>query len=471
MSNKGSNILLELDKTYLTLDEIFYSLQAPQPVKAPSIFCYNKELAKKLNIRLSENEIIDYFSGNKIIPNTKPFAQAYAGHQFGYFTILGDGRAIILGEIRFKDKLYDIQLKGSGRTRYSRGGDGRATLPTMLREYLISEAMHNLKIPTTRSLCIIETKDKVYRQTEQSGAVLTRIAQSHIRIGTFEYASLMGIKQLQQLLNYTIERHYPELKNDNNPVQALLKKVMDKQIRLVVEWLRVGFIHGVMNTDNTSISGETIDYGPCAFMNSYDENTVYSSIDKQGRYSFGNQVNIIKWNIAKLAESLLPLINENEEESIKTAEGIISGFNEKYQNAYITMMSKKLGLLSKKEGDTDIIIELITLMRKYKRDYTNTFFMLSNNENPFTEVEEIKWFIKWKERIDKQDQIKTQKVMQNNNPAIIPRNHHVEKAIQDKTEFERLLQALKNPYDYENVNKEFQKPPESEVGYKTFCGT
>ncbi|HNR43598.1 MAG TPA: YdiU family protein [Methanofastidiosum sp.] len=471
MSNKGSNNLLELDKTYLTLDEIFYSLQVPQPVKEPSIFCYNKELAKKLNIGLSENEIIDYFSGNKIIPNTKPFAQAYAGHQFGYFTILGDGRAIILGEIRFKDKLYDIQLKGSGRTPYSRGGDGRATLPTMLREYLISEAMHNLKIPTTRSLCIIETKDKVYRQTEQSGAVLTRIAQSHIRIGTFEYASLMGIKQLKQLLNYTIERHYPELKNDNNPAKALLKKVMDKQIKLIVEWLRVGFIHGVMNTDNTSISGETIDYGPCAFMNSYDEKKVYSSIDAQGRYSFGNQANIIKWNIVKLAEALLSLICENEEESIKIAEEIISGFNEKYQNAYITMMSKKLGLLSKKEGDLQLINELLTLMRKYKRDYTNTFFKLSNNENPFTEVEERDWFIRWKERIEKQDQIKTEKVMQNTNPALIPRNHHVEKAIRDKTEFESLLQALKNPYDHENVNKEFQKPPESEIGYKTYCGT
>ena len=385
--SKDSNSVIELDKTYLSLDEIFYSLQTPEKVKEPSIFCYNKELAKKLNIRLSENEIVDYFSGNKIIPNTKPFAQAYAGHQFGYFTILGDGRAIILGEIRFKDKLYDIQLKGSGRTPYSRGGDGRATLPTMLREYMISEAMYNLKIPTTRSLCVIETKDKVIREIEQPGAVLTRIAQSHIRVGSFEYAAFKGIKQLNQLLTYTIERHYPELKNDNNPAQSLLKKVMDKQIKLIVEWLRVGFIHGVMNTDNTSISGETIDYGPCAFMNSFDEKTVYSSIDTQGRYSFGNQANIIKWNIVKLAEALLPLICENEEESTEIAQEIINGFDEKYQNAYITMMSKKFGLLSKQGGDLQLINELLTLMRKYRRDYTNTFFELSNNENPFTEVE------------------------------------------------------------------------------------
>lgn len=471
MNNENNEGHIKLDKTYLSLDEIFYTLQDPLPVKEPSIFYYNKELAKKLKIRLNDKEVVDYFSGNKIIPNTKPFAQAYAGHQFGYFTVLGDGRAIILGEILFKDKLYDIQLKGSGRTPYSRGGDGRATLPAMLREYLISEAMHYLKIPTTRSLCVIETKDKVYRQNEQSGAVLTRIAESHIRIGTFEYASLLEIKQLKQLLTYTIERHYPELKNSNYPAQALLKKVIDKQIKLIVEWLRIGFIHGVMNTDNTSISGETIDYGPCAFMNSYDEKTVYSSIDKQGRYSFGNQANIIKWNIVKLAESLIPLIHENEEESIKIAEGIINSFDEKFQNAYIKMMSKKLGLLSKQEGDENIIMELLTLMKKYKMDYTNTFFKLSNNEDPFTKDEGSNWFIRWKSRLEKQDHAKTQKLMQSTNPVIIPRNHHVEKAILDKGEFERLLKALKKPYDYRNVKEEFQKPPESEVGYKTYCGT
>jgi len=471
MKNKANTLSIELDKTYLNLDEIFYTLQDPLPVKEPSIFYYNKELAKKLKINLNEKEIIDYFSGNKIIPNTKPFAQAYAGHQFGYFTILGDGRAIILGEIRFKDKLYDIQLKGSGRTPYSRGGDGRATLQAMLREYLISEAMHYLKIPTTRSLCVIKTKDKVYRQSEQSGAVLTRIAESHIRIGTFEYASLLEIKQLKQLLTYTIERHYSELKNSNYPAQGLLKKVIEKQIKLIVEWLRVGFIHGVMNTDNTSISGETIDYGPCAFMNSYDEKTVYSSIDKQGRYSFGNQAIIIKWNIVKLAEALIPLLHENEEESIKIAEEIIESFDEKFQNAYIKMMSKKLGLLSKEGGDANIIMELLTLMKKYKMDYTNTFFKLSNTEDPFTEDEGRDWFIRWKHRIEKQDPAKTQKLMQSNNPAIIPRNHHVEKAILDKGEFERLLKALKRPYDYRNVKKEFQQPPESEIGYKTYCGT
>ncbi|MCC7572018.1 MAG: YdiU family protein [Candidatus Methanofastidiosum sp.] len=471
MNNENNEGHIKLDKTYLNLDNIFYTLQDPLPVKGPSIFYYNKELAKKLNIKLTEKEIIDYFSGNKIIPNTKPFAQAYAGHQFGYFTVLGDGRAIILGEILFKDKLYDIQLKGSGRTPYSRGGDGRATLPAMLREYLISEAIHYLKIPTTRSLCVIETKDKLYRQTEQSGAVLTRIAESHIRIGTFEYASLLEIKQLKQLLNYTIERHYPELKSDNNPAEALLKKVMDRQIKLIVEWLRIGFIHGVMNTDNTSIAGETIDYGPCAFMNSYDEKTVYSSIDKQGRYSFGNQANIIKWNIAKFAEALLPLIHENEREAIKIAEEIISEFDEKFQNVYIKMMSNKLGLLSKKEGDENMIMELLTLMKKYKMDYTNTFFKLSKNEDPFTEDEGRDWFIRWKERVAKQDSLKTQKLMQSNNPVIVPRNHHVEKAILDKGEFERLLKVLKRPYDYSNVEEEFQKPPESEIGYKTYCGT
>ncbi len=471
MKNEAKDIVIELNKTYLTLDKIFYTVQSPQKVKEPSIYCYNKELAKKLNINLSEKEIIDYFSGNKIIPNTTPFAQAYAGHQFGHFTVLGDGRAIVLGEIRYKKKLYDIQLKGSGRTPYSRGGDGRATLPTMLREYLISEAMHHLKIPTTRSLCVIQTEENVHREKVEKGAVLTRMAQSHIRIGTFEYAALMGVKELKQLLNYTIERHYPELKNTDNLAQKLLKKVMDKQIQLIVDWIRVGFIHGVMNTDNTSISGETIDYGPCAFMNSYDEKTVYSSIDTHGRYSFGNQATILKWNIVRLAEALLPLISENENNAIEVAEEVLKVFDEMYQSSFNKMMSKKLGLLSKKEKDTILINELLTLMTKYRRDYTNTFFMLSNNENPFTEEEEIKWFNRWKKRTENQDLDKTLKTMQKNNPTIIPRNHFVEKAIRDEKKFDRFLDALKNPYGYKKVKKEFQSPPESEAGYKTYCGT
>jgi len=331
--------------------------------------------------------------------------------------------------------------------------------------------MHNLNIPTTRSLCVIETKDKLYRQREEPGAVLTRIAESHIRVGTFEYASIVGIKQLGQLLTYAIERHYPELKSDNNPAKVFLEKVMDKQIQLIVDWLRVGFIHGVMNTDNTSISGETIDYGPCAFMNSYDEKTAYSSIDTEGRYSFGNQAFILKWNIAKLAEALLPLIDEEQNESIKVAEDIINGFDEKFQNAYIKMLSKKLGLLSKKKEDLGIIKELLRLISKYKMDYTNTFFILSTNEDPFTEDDGKDWFIRWKKRIEKQDPLKTIKTMQETNPALIPRNHYVEKAIRSKTEFGKLLCALKKPYDYKNINKEFQKPPVSELGYKTYCGT
>lgn len=471
MKNETKGNIIELDKTYLNLDKIFYTIQSAQKVKGPRIYCYNKELARRLNINLSEKEIIDYFSGNKIIPNTSPFAQAYAGHQFGHFTILGDGRAIVLGEIKYKQKLYDIQLKGSGRTPYSRRGDGRATLPTMLREYLISEAMHHLKIPTTRSLCVIQTEDNVYREKLEKGAVLTRIAQSHIRIGTFEYAALIGIKEIKQLLNYTIERHYPELKNTDNPAQALIKKVIDKQIQLIVDWIRVGFIHGVMNTDNTSISGETIDYGPCAFMNSYDEKTVYSSIDTHGRYSFGNQAIILKWNMARLSEALLPLISENEDEALEIVEGMLQSFDERYQSTFNKMMSKKLGLLRKKEEDSQLINELLTLMEQYRRDYTNTFFMLSNNENPFTEDEEIKWFNRWKKRTEKQDPEKTLKTMQKSNPTIIPRNHLVEKAIRDKKEFIKMLNALKKPYDYKKFNKDFQIPPYSEVGYKTYCGT
>ncbi len=460
-----------LSRSYLELDDVFYTSQAPHPVMEPRVYVYNGKLANQLNIDLEESEIEYYFSGNKIIPGTVPFAQAYAGHQFGHFTMLGDGRAIILGEIRCKDDLYDIQLKGSGRTPYSRGGDGRATLPTMLREYLVSEAMHHLKIPTTRSLCVIVSSDSVYREKKESGSVLTRIAKSHIRIGTFEYAAFLGLRQLRQLFNYTIERHYPELTTHANPAQAFLREVMRRQINLVVNWMRVGFIHGVMNTDNTSISGETIDFGPCAFINAYDDEKVYSSIDTYGRYSFGNQPSMAKWNIEMLADSILPLIDDDKKKAFNVAKEAISEFDDIFDDTYMEMMGNKLGLVKKDAESKKMIGELLGLMKKYQRDYTNVFFKLSEKENPFTHEDEIDWFKSWKAMISKQDPENTEKKMRSANPVVIPRNHRVEKAIRDRSEFQDLLRVLENPYDNIKYDEEFQNPPESEDGYMTFCGT
>lgn len=400
--------------------------------------------------------------------------------------MLGDGRAVLLGEhLSISGKRFDIQLKGSGQTPFSRRGDGKAALKPMLREYLISEAMHALNIPTSRSLAVVKTGEKIYRETILEGAVLTRIMSSHIRVGTFEFARYYGgIDEVKELMNYTIHRHFRELKDAVNPALALLEKVMDLQMDLVVNWMRIGFIHGVMNTDNTSIPGETFDYGPCAFMGNYNPDTVFSSIDQNGRYRFGNQSNIIKWNLARFAETLLPLLNPDEKKALEMATEKINEFDENFSQKWWEMMWSKLGIQQPKEGDDLLVNELLQLMEAQQKDYTNTFNFLRMpeilDENKFFLNEKFEpWILKWQQRISNEEGGKSQafEIMKSNNPILIPRNLHVEKALDkakkgDLSLMKSLLNLTKNPYEYHPEMQEFLYSDESfDSQYMTFCGT
>ena len=372
------------DNTYSKLPNSFKENIRPVPVKRPELILLNKDLAKELDLNfsnLSKKEISELFSGNSLPKNSNSIAQAYAGHQFGHFTMLGDGRATLMGEHLSKKIRYDIQFKGSGKTAFSRNGDGRAALGPMIREYLISEAMHKLDVPTTRSLAVVKTGEEVIRETPLNGAILTRVALSHIRVGTFQYIAARQKKdELEILLDYVIKRHYPNILDSKNKPLDLLKVVLDKQIDLVVNWMRIGFIHGVMNTDNMSISGETIDYGPCAFMDVYDPKTVFSSIDQLGRYAYCNQPNITKWNLARFAECLIPIIHNDQNKAIELATELINEFEKKYEKKWLQMMRNKLGLLGDEEKDKYLILDLLTWMHQKKLDYTNTFCHLMNIE-------------------------------------------------------------------------------------------
>jgi len=445
---------------------------------------FNESLAKELGLaRGLEDEklVANILSGNTILDNTQSIAQAYAGHQFGHFNMLGDGRAVLLGEHVIKDERFDIQLKGSGPTKFSRRGDGRATFYAMLREYLMSEALHALNIPTTRSLAVVKTGEPVYRETASEGAILTRIAKSHIRVGTFEYARVFcEPEQLELLAKYVIDRHFPAISKTGNFAIELLKAVMDKQMDLLVHWMRVGFIHGVMNTDNMSIPGETIDYGPCAFMNAYDSGTVYSSIDHQGRYAFGNQPAIAHWNLSVLANALLPLIHENQEIGVEMAKEVLHPFKEEFDRRHTLMMYKKLGITHPVKEDESLINELFTLMTKYQLDYTNFFTSLLEPTvlSPADHLEDPQfkdWHQKWSTAHHrKNDAEKGVAMMQQHNPRIIPRNHLVEEVLYQATEenmkaFDDLLNTLSTPYDSQN---EVQIVPINfDQSYQTFCGT
>jgi len=475
---------LNLQNTYTSLPNCFYEKVKPNSVKNPKLIYLNKELAIQFNIDCSKKNIpqlIDYFSGNKLPENCQPIAQAYAGHQFGHFTMLGDGRAILLGEKKdLNNTLFDIQLKGSGKTSFSRAGDGRATLSSMLREYLISESMHFLKIPTSRSLAVIDTGEKVFRETINDGGILTRISSSHIRVGTFEYAKhFCSQEDFKNFTNYVIKRHYPKLQNHKSPFVELLKLVMKKQIDLVVEWIRVGFIHGVMNTDNMSISGETIDYGPCAFLNNYNPKTVFSSIDKHGRYAFGNQHKIVYWNLSVFAGTILHLIDTDQDRGIELAQNVLDQYPIEYSKKWVKMMCNKLGISNPVEEDQILINNLLKLMESYKADYTNTFSALTMNkstEDSLSKSEEFKnWKKQWKQRVgNNQDYLK---IMKENNPIFIPRNHLVESALKDvingnRIEFDDLLKKMSNTYNYNLSHNVFQTSPKGfDETYKTFCGT
>ena len=476
---------LRLESTYANLPGIFYTRLSPVPVSKPKVVIFNQKLAEEMGLDLThfnEQQKAGLLAGNLIPEGCTPFAQAYAGHQFGNFTMLGDGRAIILGEhLSSSGKRFDIQYKGSGRTPYSRGGDGRAALGPMLREYIISEAMHSLGIPTTRSLAVVSTGETVYREDELPGAILNRIASSHIRVGTFQFAALHQEKTISQsLLDYTIDRHFPESKDHGNKALALLDQVMKLQADLITHWMRVGFIHGVMNTDNMALCGETIDYGPCAFMDSFDPSTVFSSIDHQRRYAYANQPVMAHWNLARLAESLLPLIHENRETAIELAEDSLKAFEELYKSKWLAMMGNKLGLTKIEDQDEELITELLDLMHEYSADYTNTFLDLGQKELPAEEFyiseDFSNWHNRWVKRLQ-QEGGDSFALMRSVNPAVIPRNHKVEEALQaaerdDLTPFHHLLEAVTNPYESGEYLKPYQTPPNpKEKVLQTFCGT
>lgn len=487
-SEGGSNCGFHFETSYTLLPKGFFTEQSPSTVPAPSVVVVNHRLAETIGLNffgLTEQEQAKLFSGNRLPHGATPFAQAYAGHQFGHFTVLGDGRAHLWGEHVAPDgKKWDIQFKGSGRTPYSRRGDGKAALGPMLREYMISEAMHALGIPTTRSLAVVTTGESILRDTPLPGAILTRIASSHIRVGTFQFAAAQRDKYpVEALMDYAIQRHYPELATRDNKALAFLKAIAVKQIELIVDWMRVGFIHGVMNTDNMTVSGETIDYGPCAFMDAYDPNTVFSSIDHSGRYAYANQPGIARWNLARLAETLLPWIDENEHQAVILAEAVLQEFSELYQQKWLTMMCSKLGVLNPCPDDGDLISELLHWMQNNHADYTNTFRDLNPTTEPignlYAQHTFQSWYRRWQKRLEKNTQSLESALclMKNTNPAVIPRNHQVEKALAasykgDFEPFQNLLTALRSPYEDLEISESYKNPPqESEFVYQTFCGT
>ena len=482
-----NNINWNFDNSYFRLPDIFKENIRPFSVKKPNLILLNKNLAEELNLNLSQienKELSLIFSGNSLPEGSNSIAQAYAGHQFGHFTMLGDGRATLIGEhITKNNKRFDIQFKGSGKTSFSRNGDGRAVLGPMLREYVISEAIFKLGIPTTRSLAVVETGEEVIRDKCLPGAILTRVAESHIRVGTFQYIAARQKKdELQILVNYVIKRHFPELDNKKNKELELLKNVLDRQLDLVVNWMRVGFIHGVMNTDNMSICGETIDYGPCAFMDAYDPKTVFSSIDTLGRYAYCNQPMITKWNLARFAECLIPLIDNDQKKAVKIATEIINTFEKKYEEKWVLMMKNKLGLIGYNNEDKNLILDLLTWMHQKKLDYTNTFLYLMNldiekNIN-FNDYEFKNWKKRWEKRLSNNSHTdeKYTEIMKRNNPVVIPRNHIVENALNfanqgDLEPTVKLIDILSKPYITHEDIKDYQQPSRSSEKYQTFCGT
>ena len=484
IANYLYNYMFNFDYSYLSLPKKFYSLTKPRLNSCPKVFLLNDQICDKFKLNFNnKDELINLLFANKNY--RKSYAQAYAGHQFGHFTKLGDGRAIIIGEhVTNHNKRFDIQLKGGGITQYSRNGDGKATLGSMLREYLISEAMHYLNIPSSRSLAVIKTGETTFRRSKEEGSILVRVMKSHIRIGTFEYASYFGSSEdLKKITSYSINRLYPEISKYDNPPLAFLNLVMQKQIDLVIDWMRVGFIHGVMNTDNTSVSGESFDYGPCAFINTYDPDKVYSSIDYNGRYAFGNQPKIIKWNILRFAEALLPIIHHNNDKSIQLAQSVVKKFDKIWEKKYYSMMLKKIGFHSHDIGLYPLVDELLLLMKKLKMDYTNTFYFLSQNnfnENQISiNTDFIKWKKKWNKSIKKNNTLKEAKhLMRKYNPAFIARNHLVDEAIKkavngDMKSINKLLKILSTPYQYQDGLEEFMKPPAPnfEECFQTYCGT
>jgi uncharacterized protein YdiU (UPF0061 family) len=466
---------IAFDNSYAALPAAFYTAQSPIPVKDPHLLAWNDDLAACLGMPdMSNDEKAQVFSGNQVPEGASPLAQLYSGHQFGtYNPQLGDGRAVLLGEVQGTDgQRRDIQLKGSGPTPYSRAGDGRAWLGPVLREYVVSEAMHALGIPTTRALAAVSTGEPVYRESILPGAVLTRVASSHLRVGTFQIFAHRGeIENLKTLTDYAIARHYPDAKGP----MGLLKAVRDAQAQLIAQWMSVGFIHGVMNTDNSSISGETIDYGPCAFLDSYHPDTVFSSIDQMGRYAYSNQPDIAVWNLAQLATALIQQMDDKEA-AIEEATEIVHAMPPLIQRHWRKRFGQKIGIVDATEADMDLVSALLSMMAEQKADFTNTFSALASGtaRDQFTDRDGYDgWDVNWKARLSQEKD--PQPVMAQANPVLIPRNHRIEHMIEaavqgDMQPFERLSEALKTPFT--ETDAELSNPPSpSEVVPATFCGT
>lgn len=490
-------ISLPFENSYSSLPDRFFVRKAPEPVLKPGLIRLNLQLCELLGLNaemLSGEPGAQIFAGNTVPDGADPISMAYAGHQFGgWVPQLGDGRATLLGEIIGTDGIRrDIQLKGSGRTHFSRGGDGRAAVGPVLREYVVSEAMHALGVPTTRALAAVTTGEDVMREGYIPGAVLTRVAQSHVRVGTFQYfAAREDVDAIKTLADYVIDRHYPDAANADNPYRALLGMVIERQAFLVTKWFGLGFIHGVMNTDNTSVIGETIDYGPCAFMDAYHPTTVFSSIDHMGRYAFSNQPSILQWNLAQLAQALLPLFDTNIDEAVNFAQAEIDTYPKAFESALAQEFRAKLGLETEQEGDLTLALDLLECMSENEADFTNTFRHLAdvisddgdevlakaqfNNPGEFDD-----WVSRWKTRLAQETRPlgASADAMRQKNPAVIPRNHLVEAAIRsaedhgDFSTFHDLVEEVIDPYRSREPGSHFVSPPKAdEIVHQTFCGT
>ncbi len=475
------------DNSYARLPARFYSRVEPTPVAAPRLIQWNEDLARQLRLPFDSGDgqnLAQIFSGNRPLAGSEPLAMVYAGQQFGHFVPqLGDGRAILLGEIRGAgDVRHDIHLKGAGRTPYSRGGDGRAALGPVLREYIVSEAMTALGIPSTRSLAAVSTGENVFREGAVPGAILTRVAASHVRVGTFQYFSARGDAEAVRILaDYVIARHYPHLAGGAAPYLTLLREIAARQASLVARWLLVGFVHGVMNTDNTTVSGETIDFGPCAFLDAYDADAVFSSIDRQGRYAYSNQAPIAQWNLARLAETLLPLIDADSDRAVGLATEVIEGFGPLFEQHWIAGMRSKLGLTLAHPNDVGLVEQLLAIMQRTAADFTQTFRGLCDPLTaPGGDPAFNDWLMAWRHRCELESQSPQQRValMRANNPKYIPRNHRIEQLIvaaverQDFAPFEELLQVLKRPFDEQSAAERYAAAPRAEERVlQTFCGT
>ena len=491
-----SPLSIAFDNSYARLPWQFYRSCNPTPAPSPELIRFNSTLAEELGIdlsHLSDQQLASVFSGNQVPAASEPLALAYAGHQFGHFVPqLGDGRAILLGEVIDRDhRRRDVQLKGSGRTPFSRGGDGRAPLGPVIREYLVSEAMHALGVPTSRALAAVSTGEPVIRERPEPGAVLTRVAESHLRVGTFQFFAGRGdTDSLQQLADYSISRHCASAQFEDNPYMELLRNVALRQAELIAHWMSLGFIHGVMNTDNTTLSGETLDYGPCAFMNRYDPETVYSFVDALGRYAYQNQPDIGYWNLARFAEALLPLFDDDKTRAVEKAKAVLTEYSTRYASAWLERMAAKIGINEPRESDRELVNELLTLLASQQVDFTLFFRRLSHTSAEPDQDGAVaglfaedsgwqSWREQWRLRLESQTATPDERQvrMLAVNPAVIPRNHRVEAAISaaeegDLSLFHAMVEQLSSPFDSQNEDSALAHPPKpGEEVRQTFCGT